>query len=599
MSDRIKWDDIEVKGSQSGVKKTTCPNCSHERRKKNDPCLYVNFESGVAKCFNCSALSFRDSNTDQTPQERAYVLPPQNWMNYTNLSENLVKWFRDVRRIRQDTLIHFKIGEEKVYQPQKLKECNSIVFNYFEGDSVVNKKFRTADKAFTQSKGGKAILYNVNSLIGSETAYIVEGEMDVLAFYEIGIENVVSIPNGANDNDDYWKNSEKYLKDIKEFVIATDNDEKGIIIREKIAQRLGRFRCKFLAFEHKDANGELINADLRESVKNVQRFAVSGTFTVDGLMPEILDLHKNGMPDTIKVNATDWSNFNRVFTVMRGHLVTITGIPSHGKSTFSENLILRYVYDHEMKCSLFSPEHSPMALHQANLIQKAVAKPFFSDMDGFPRVTIADIERYKNWANEKVYLTAPEDGNFPTWSWIFDKFKEQMYSYGVDLFVIDAFNKLAFDEGKSGKSAIDEVLTKLTMFAQMHNVIIMLIAHPTKMQKDTMGNYSIPTLYDCSGSADFRNQTHDGFVIHRIFENENEEGYTRFINLKTKYSFQGEIGAHVDFKYHVPTARYYPRGHNPDLTDYTKPKEMPQQVSLALSPNIDFDNLQIEEDAPF
>jgi hypothetical protein len=31
-----------------------------------------------------------------------------------------------------------------------------------------------------------------------------------------------------NDNDNYWINSEKYIKDIKKFFyIATDNDEKG------------------------------------------------------------------------------------------------------------------------------------------------------------------------------------------------------------------------------------------------------------------------------------------------------------------------------------------------------------------------------------
>lgn len=597
MSDRIKWEDIKVKGSEKGAKKTTCPNCSHERKKKNDPCLYVNFESGVAKCFHCMALSFRDDNTVE--YEKTYTLPPQNWMNYTNLSEKLVKWFRDVRVIRQDTLIHFGVGEEKAYQPQKQKECNSIVFNYFEGDKVVNKKFRTADKAFTQSKGGKSILYNVNSLIGAETAYIVEGEMDVLAMYEIGVKECVSIPNGANDNDDYWINSEKYLKDVKEFIIATDNDEKGIIIRDKIAQRLGRYRCKYISFEHKDANGELIKGDLRESIKEAKRFPVSGTFTVDDLMPSIMDLHKNGMPETIKIKSDGWQQFNEVFSVMRGHLITGTGIPSHGKSTFSENIVLRYLYDYDMKASLFSPEHSPMALHQANLIQKAVGKPFFSDMDGFTRATPTDVQRYKEWANEKIYLTAPDDGEFPTWGWLFDKFKEQMYSYGIDIFVVDAFNKLGFDKGKSGKSAIDEVLTKLTMFAQMHNVMVFLIAHPTKMQKDERGNYSIPTLYDCSGSADFRNQTHDGFAVHRFFGNEMEEGYTKFVNLKTKYSFQGKIGGEVDFSYHLPTARYYPRGTSPDITDYTIPKNKPEQKSFSLQPNIDFDNLQQESEAPF
>ena len=102
------------------------------------------------------------------------------------------------------------VTEEKYYQPAKQKEVNNIVFNYFEGETIVNKKYRTSDKKFTQSKGGKPIFYNINSVIDAEEVYIVEGEFDVLALHDYGIKNCISVPNGANDNDDYWKNSEKY-----------------------------------------------------------------------------------------------------------------------------------------------------------------------------------------------------------------------------------------------------------------------------------------------------------------------------------------------------------------------------------------------------
>ena len=73
---------------------------------------------------------------------------------------------------------------------------------------MVNKKYRDAEKNFTLSKDGKPMFYNINNIIGKETAYIVEGEFDVLALYEIGIKNAISVPNGANDNDNYWINSE-------------------------------------------------------------------------------------------------------------------------------------------------------------------------------------------------------------------------------------------------------------------------------------------------------------------------------------------------------------------------------------------------------
>jgi twinkle protein len=271
----IEWETIEVKGSEVGVKKTTCPACSHERKKKKDPCLYVNYESGVAKCYNCERLSFRDEGVKDFKRE--YQLPSQEWRNYTALHDKVVE-FCEGRRIKQSTLMHFNITQEPVYIPQREQKVNAITFNYFENTTIVNKKYRDLQKNFTQSKGGKPIFYNINSVIGAEKVYIVEGEFDVLAMYEAGIKNCISLPSGANDNDDYWTNSKPYISDVKEFIIAVDNDEKGLIIREKIAQRLGRYRCSFIEWNGKDANDDLINGEIYNSVANAKRFPVGGTF---------------------------------------------------------------------------------------------------------------------------------------------------------------------------------------------------------------------------------------------------------------------------------------------------------------------------------
>ena len=258
------------------------------------------------------------------------------------------------------------------YQPKHKKEVNNLVFNYFEGSKVVNKKYRTGSKDFTQSAGGKPIMYNINSVIGAEEVWIVEGEFDVLALYEVGIKAAISVPNGANDNDDYWINSEPYLKDIERFVIATDNDDKGNDLREKIAQRLGRYRCEFVEFKHKDANGDLIEGVLRQSIKERKRFPVGGTFSVDDLYEDILKLYDNGLPKTVKPVNPTFSTVNDIWSTMRGHLITVTGIPSHGKSSFVEWYCLNLVNDHNMKLSMFSPEHSPMELHHSRLMEKIV-----------------------------------------------------------------------------------------------------------------------------------------------------------------------------------------------------------------------------------
>lgn len=593
MSNIHNWELIET-NKVSGTAKLKCPVCTATRKNKNDRSLYVNFNSGVGKCFHCEGLFFKNS-IEKSVEKENFTLPVQNWKNYTELSDGIVKYFEG-RKIEQFTLKHFEVSEEKYYQPQLQKEVNNIVFNYFEGDILVNKKYRSGGKKFTQSKNAKSIFYNLNSVIGQEECYIVEGEIDVMALFQIGIKNAISVPNGANDNDNYWVNSEKYIKEIKKFYIATDNDEKGDLLAEKIAQRLGRYRCERVRFEGKDANDDLISGNLEKTILNREKYPVAGTFKVSDVYDDILKMYDNGIPETISPKHPCFGNLKKVFSVMRGHLITGTGIPSHGKSNFTEWYVLNLIRDYGMKASFFSPEHHPFELHHTTFIEKTFGKSFFYDNKDCPRISKEEISKYKDWANEKIYLTGTENGEFPTWDWIFEKFREQLFSFGIDIFVIDAFNKLGFASKGNKLDQINDVLTKLTMFAQMHNVIIFLVAHPTKMQKGTNGLYNSPTLYDVSGSSDFRNQTHDGFSVYRFFGDEQNDSMTVFENLKTKMKFQGEIGGKIEFDYHLPSGRYFEKGTTAPtfiLCDEVEPQK--EQVEIPL---VEFGNMQEIFDDP-
>ena len=591
----IQWSDINLKGKTSGQIKVKCPACIDQRTNKRDTSLSVNITQGLANCHYCNEISIRDYDKVEKPIE--YKLPIQTWKNYTKLSDKLIKWFETERKISQSTLINCRVTEEKQYQPALGKEVNNIVFNYFEGDTVVNKKYRSGNKKFTQSSGTKNIFYGINDIIGCDEVYVVEGEMDKLALYEIGIKNAISVPNGANDNDDVWKNSAAYLSDVKKFYIATDCDTKGIELGDKIAQRLGRYRCEKIEFENKDANDDLIAGVLERTILNSKRYPVSGTFTVTDLYDDIIKLYENGLPDTMYPKGKSFGNLKKIFSTMKGHLVTVTGIPSHGKSNFADWYVLNLLNDYNLKGSWFSPEHHPMGLHQSNFIQKFHGKPFFADMYGIKKVTLEEINQYREWADEKVYLTGTEKDASPTWKWLLEKFKEQMYSFGIDIFVIDAFNKVLFDKAGNRLELIGEVLTELTSFAQRNNVLIFLVAHPTKMQKNENGVYSCPTLYDVSGSADFRNQTHDGVTIYRNFEGLDSKGAqinegTDFYNMKTKFSFQGEIGEKVSFNYHKPSGRYFAKGYEVDNSCLLK---LEKEVFPVMSPS---DNLW-DNDVPF
>ena len=107
MKDFINWEEIDLKGKTSGQFKTKCPKCIDTRTNKHDTSLSVNISKGVANCHYCEAVSVRDNIQEKT--EKSYKLPVQEWKNYTNLSDNLVKYLEE-RKIKQSTAI----GQKKI-----------------------------------------------------------------------------------------------------------------------------------------------------------------------------------------------------------------------------------------------------------------------------------------------------------------------------------------------------------------------------------------------------------------------------------------------------------------------------------------------------
>ena len=108
-------------------------------------------------------------------------------------------------------------------------------------------------------------------------------------------------------------------------------------------------------------------------------------------------------------------------------------------------------------------------------------------------------------------------------------------------------------EGKNETKYISRLLDKLTNFAQQHDVLVILMAHPTKMQKNKDGEPEIPTLYDISGSANFYNKADFGIVVHRNRLENTVEIYVK----KVKFRHLGECGMAL-FKYNLNNGRYSP-----------------------------------------
>ena len=62
----------------------------------------------------------------------------------------------------------------------------AVAFPYKRDGEVVNVKFRSEKKHFTQVRGAEKVLYGLDDVVGQADIIIVEGEMDKLALEEAG-----------------------------------------------------------------------------------------------------------------------------------------------------------------------------------------------------------------------------------------------------------------------------------------------------------------------------------------------------------------------------------------------------------------------------
>ena len=185
-----------VELNKSGENLIICPVCSDSRKAKHRKlkCLGFNRGLGKGRCNHCEEAFYIHADR-QEKQEVVYKRP--EWKNKTQLSERLVKWFETERKIKQETLNHFKISEGVEWMPQDEREVNTVQFNYFHYDELINIKYRTGNKHFKLHKDAELIFYNIDAAIGEETVIICEGEIDCMTIHQCGYKNVISVPNGA------------------------------------------------------------------------------------------------------------------------------------------------------------------------------------------------------------------------------------------------------------------------------------------------------------------------------------------------------------------------------------------------------------------
>lgn len=555
----MNWEKYNIKiegGKQHGNVKCHCPECRDQRHDKRDRSLSVNLDTGMFHCHYCGwsgcaaerqedyYAPFRNEQLMRTRQQE-YRKPAK--MAQTNYSDNLLAWFKG-RGISEATLLKMKVAEGTEWMPQRKGEANTVQFNYFKDGELVNTKFRTGAKEFKLVPGAELLPYNLDAIKGVKECIITEGEMDALSFVECGFDNVVSVPNGANSNLSYLDPYlEGYFDDKETIYIASDTDSKGVALRDELLRRFGPERCRVLQYGDgcKDANEHLQKygrESLAGCLKAAPEFKMDGVFQISDIEESLDSLFEHGMQ---KGKTLGYSNLDDLVSFETKRLCIVTGIPGHGKSEFidmmAERLNLRYGW----RFAYFSPENMPLEYHASKLIEKFTGKTFGRSTLGY-----GEYRQVKEYLEDNFFFIIPKDG-FKLDA-ILERARYLVRRKGIKCLVIDPYNRLESEQGsRSETQYISMVLDKLTTFAQLNDVMVILMAHPTKLPKDTNGVTPVPTLYDISGSANFYNKADFGITVYRDRVND----VTRIHVQKVKFRHLGTCGE-ASFKYNLRNGRY-------------------------------------------
>ena len=589
-------------GRTNGKVKTFCPNCRERRTDKRDKSLSVDLDKMVWNCHYCGW----SGHLEHTEEEKRQWMRQQSWFNPSQvrkekpvykkpqprpdngMSVKAIAWFAG-RGISEATLKIMHITEGMEWMPQNNAQSNTIQFNYYKAGELVNTKFRTGDKKFKLVSGAELLPYNIDAIKDKPECIITEGEMDALSFVECGRTDVVSVPNGANANlsylDDYI---EDYFDDKETIYIAVDTDTKGVLLRDELLRRFGAERCRVLDYGEgcKDANDHLQKYgkdSLLQCLANAPETKLEGVFTITDFESNLDAIFESGLQRGVTIGH---DNIDKLISFETKRLCIVTGIPSSGKSEFIDEIAERLNIRYGWRWAYFSPENAPLSYHASKLISKFTGKQFDRQ-----HLSLQEYRGVKQHIEREFFFIAPaSDYKVDT---ILERAKFLVRRKGIKGLVIDPYNRLENEAGRQSETQyISQLLDKLTNFAQMHDVLIILMAHPTKMGKDKDGNVIVPTLYDISGSANFYNKADFGIVVHRDRDRDVVEVRVQ----KVKFRHLGESGI-AYFKYNLNNGRYTPyyEGSDPiwDNENHLLDKE---NIVQAL---IDFGDNSPYSDVPF
>lgn len=574
-----------------------CPLCAEGRKKKRLRTLSVNLEKGVYFCHHptCATSGSLGDPIARVEYKKPRAAPPPV------TSESVELWLRE-RGFQNEAVLSMVTIAESEGQP-------AVFWPYYLNGEIVNYKHRWIDKnrRFRLEPGCQLPFWNIDAIAeqvqiiraenekraGKEplkTAVIItEGEFDAMAFIEAAAANyaVVSLPNGASNIELVWEAYGAYFEEVDLIYLALDDDDAGRAAVDVFKRLIEPETLRVLTYPAgaKDANDLLrtLTQELRRDqipkifrglLLAAQRPPLESVYTVgddigQDLTGELIDLWDRGYPMGAVTTSKD---FNALMSFQPGELTLVVGARSSGKSAFILQLIQSLNAASNWKTAAYSAEDKPKVEFFKKLVSLELGKSVYKGREFGLKED--EVRAAAQKVNKYAFLLREKGLSTPTLDYILAGFDQLIDERGINLLVIDHWNRIAKDDLaiRRYEFFVSAALTKLQFFAESRKVHIILVVHPTKLQGTR------PTLETAKGAVEFEQNTDNGIVIFREQDPSGPLGYSRQTNIevsKTKNRDSTGPGGLLISEFDAGSGRYLPfwpgwdQYHKPRYTPYT------------------------------
>ncbi len=550
--------DIDLPANAHGTNvHTKCPKCSHTHspanRHRKD--LSVNVTEGVWLCHRseCGWTGTLNKSTfdPYRAKVKTYVPPKPLTPAAKSDMQQVYDWFKDQRGISQATVDKAGINATRGKSGELW-----MAFPYYRDGEHVHTTYRAvATKKFFQSTGSERVYYGLDNITPDiTTVTVVEGQLDLLAFHEAGITNVLSVPNGAGTGAtqfDYHDSAVPLFERMTRVYIATDNDEPGRALAKELSRRIGPDKCSIIHWpdDIKDANDALKlhgPEAIKSAIRHARPWPTEGITYGADLLQRTIDLYHRGADPGVTL---DLPKLDEICRFRLGSLVVLTGHSTHGKSTWLDHIISRMAQIQGWKIGIFSPENAPEEEHYSFLLEIKEKRPFEKRLGN--ALKEQDILNTAWYMDEHFSWITSRETDVDT---IIMKAEAMVKQKGINVLVIDPWNHV--DKGNfSGLNETqftERALTKIDHFASSQNVLTIICAHPTKIERNQDGTEKVPQLDNINGSNHFRGFADYGISIWRDLRPDmyTEPSQCHIIKIRKKAT--GRMGM-VPFHIHFPT----------------------------------------------